>query len=87
MFGGDNHPIGRHVQPALTTFSAETHRAGQRMAEMLLERLAGTPPWDLQEVWAPELIIRTSDGPHRSEGFHLAEGKPNLPKRSRALRT
>ncbi|MFX1767739.1 LacI family DNA-binding transcriptional regulator [Paraburkholderia sp. A1RI-2L] len=65
VIGGDNHPIGRYVQPALTTFSAETHRAGKRMAEMLLERLAGRSPHELQEVWTPELIIRASDGPHR----------------------
>jgi len=43
VIGGDNHPIGRSVHPALTTFSAETHRAGKRMAEMLLQRLEGVP--------------------------------------------
>jgi LacI family transcriptional regulator len=86
VIGGDNHPIGRYIQPSLTTFSAETHRAGKRMAEMLLERLAGRPPKDLQEVWAPELIIRASDGPHRVQGSSPAESRPNSPKRSRALR-
>jgi LacI family transcriptional regulator len=80
VIGGDNHPIGRYVQPALTTFSAETYHAGKRMAEMLLERIAGRPPRDLQEVWAPELIIRASDGPQRS-------GSPDsAKKRSRARR-
>jgi LacI family transcriptional regulator len=68
VIGGDNHPIGRYVQPSLTTFSAETHRAGRRMAEMLLERLAGKPAHELQEIWAPELIIRASDGPQRAAG-------------------
>lgn len=67
VIGADNHPIGRYVQPALTTFSAEAHRAGKRMAEMLLERLAGKPARELQEIWAPELIVRASDGPQRSE--------------------
>jgi LacI family transcriptional regulator len=86
VIGGDNHPIGRYVQPALTTFSAETHRAGRRMAEMLLERLAGRSPQDLHEVWAPDLIIRASDGPHRVQIPNAAESKPNPPKRSRALR-
>lgn len=62
VIGGDNNPIGRYIQPALTTFSAETHRAGRRMAEMLMERLAGRPARELQEIWAPELIIRASDG-------------------------
>jgi LacI family transcriptional regulator len=86
VIGGDNHPIGRYVQPALTTFSAETHRAGKRMAEMLLERLAGKSPQDLQEVWAPELIIRASDGPHRVQSPHHTASNPNPPKRPRALR-
>ncbi|GJH37795.1 substrate-binding domain-containing protein [Paraburkholderia hospita] len=85
VIGGDNHPIGRYVQPALTTFSAETHRAGKRMAEMLLARLAGTPPQELQEVWAPELIIRASDGPHRVPDASGADNKAVAPKRSRAV--
>lgn len=86
VIGGDNHPIGRYVQPALTTFSAETYRAGKRMSEMLIERLAGKPPQDLQEVWTPELIIRTSDGAHRAEAANSATGKSNAPKRTRAVR-
>lgn len=86
VIGGDNHPIGRYVQPALTTFSAETHRAGKRMAEMLLERLAGKSPQDLQEVWAPELIIRASDGPHRVQSPNPVTSSPIQPKRPRALR-
>ncbi|CAB3756443.1 LacI family DNA-binding transcriptional regulator [Paraburkholderia humisilvae] len=86
VIGGDNHPIGRYVQPALTTFSAETYRAGTRMAGMLLERLAGTPPQQLQEIWEPELIVRASDGPHRASGPSAAQSKPKAPKRSRAVR-
>lgn len=86
VIGGDDHPIGRYVQPSLTTFSAETHRAGKRMAEMLLERLAGKPSQDLQEVWAPELIIRASDGPARIQRASLAGSKPAAPRRSRAMR-
>ena len=86
VIGGDNHPIGRYVQPALTTFSAETHRAGKRMAEMLLARLAGKSPRDLQEIWAPELIVRTSDGPHRVQMPDSTESTTNTPKRPRALR-
>jgi LacI family transcriptional regulator len=65
VIGADNHPIGAYLQPPLTTFSADTHRAGKRMAEMLLERLGGKPSRELQEVWAPELIVRASDGPQR----------------------
>lgn len=65
VIGGDDHPIGRYVTPALTTFSAETHRAGKRMVEMLMSRLDGTPASELQEIWRPELIVRSSDGPRR----------------------
>ena len=82
VIGGDNHPIGRYVQPALTTFSAETHRAGKRMAQMLLQRLEGASPQTLQEVWAPELIIRSSDGPHRAP----ARSKASASARARAVR-
>jgi len=67
VIGGDNHPFSRYVQPALTTFSADTHRAGKRMAQMLLDRLAGKPARELQEIWAPELISRASDGARRDE--------------------
>ncbi len=82
VIGGDNHPIGRFVQPSLTTFSAETYRAGKRMAQMLLERLAGKPPQELQEVWTPELIIRASDGPHRDPRQNPAKDKLVSPKQS-----
>jgi LacI family transcriptional regulator len=86
VIGGDDHPIGRYVQPALTTFSAETHRAGKRMAEMLLARFAGKAPRELQEVWAPELIIRASDGPQRAGAPKTAQSGPRPSRRSRALR-
>jgi LacI family transcriptional regulator len=62
VIGGDDHPFGRLVTPALTTFSAETNKAGHRMVQMLLVRLNGTPPAELQEVWNPSLIVRASDG-------------------------
>lgn len=86
VIGGDNHPIGRYVQPALTTFSAETHRAGKRMAEMLLQRLEGAAPQALQEVWAPELIIRASDGPHRAPGRSRASASERSGHQSRLHR-
>lgn len=66
VIGGDNHPVSRLVTPALTTFSAETHAAGRRMVQMLLAYLNGAPAEELQEVWQPSLILRSSDGPKRS---------------------
>jgi LacI family transcriptional regulator len=62
VIGGDDHPMGKLVTPALTTFSAETHKAGHRMVEMLFARMNGTPARELQEIWNPSLIIRASDG-------------------------
>ncbi|SPC06532.1 LacI family DNA-binding transcriptional regulator [Cupriavidus oxalaticus] len=66
VIGGDDHPVGRLITPALTTFSAETYRVGKRMVEMLLARFDGADPKTLQEVWTPELILRSSDGPPRT---------------------
>ncbi|MFC0397903.1 LacI family DNA-binding transcriptional regulator [Paraburkholderia rhizosphaerae] len=81
VIGSDDDPIGRYIQPSLTTFSADTRRAGKRMAEMLLERLAGTPPQQLQEIWEPELIVRASDGPYRVPGSSSEQG--NASRRAR----
>lgn len=77
VIGADNHPIGSYLQPPLTTFSADTERAGRRMAEMLIERLDGRPARELQEVWTPELIIRASDGSPRGSAGGIS------PKRGR----
>lgn len=65
VIGGDNHPFGTLLSPALTTFSAETLKAGTRMAEMLLAQLDGMPARELQEVWLPDFILRGSDGSPR----------------------
>jgi len=62
VIGGDDHPFSTLLSPALTTFSAETLKAGKRMTEMLLAQLEGVPVKELQEIWSPELILRSSDG-------------------------
>jgi len=64
--GGDDHPVGKLITPPLTTFSAETYKAGKRMVQMLHLLLAGAPAEQLQEVWVPEMIVRSSDGPKRT---------------------
>ena len=66
VIGGDNHPVGNLISPALTTFSADTRAAGRRMVQLLLARLEGVPTEDLQEVWSPSLILRSSDGTRRA---------------------
>jgi len=60
IIGCDNHPLGAYLNPPLTTFSAPTFDAGRRMVELLLARLNGKPAEELQEVWSPELILRSS---------------------------
>jgi LacI family transcriptional regulator len=65
VIGGDDHPFGTLLSLALTTFSAETLQAGKRMSEMLLAQLEGVPVKELQEVWSPELILRSSYGSPR----------------------
>jgi LacI family transcriptional regulator len=62
VIGGDDHPMSKLATPALTTFSAETNKAGHRMVEMLFARMNGTPARELQEIWRPTLIVRASDG-------------------------
>jgi LacI family transcriptional regulator len=62
IIGCDNHPLGPYLNPPLTTFSAPTLEAGRRMVELLLALLNGRPAETLQEVWSPELILRSSHG-------------------------
>jgi LacI family transcriptional regulator len=61
--------LQKKLPPALTTFSAETLKAGKRMSEMLLAQLESVPIGELQEVWSPELIPRSSDGSPRLSAF------------------
>lgn len=62
IIGCDNHPLGPYLNPPLTTFSAPTFEAGRRMVELLLASMAGQRPEALQEIWSPELILRSSHG-------------------------
>ncbi|QOF88345.1 LacI family DNA-binding transcriptional regulator [Pseudomonas sp. ADPe] len=62
IIGCDNHPLGPYLNPPLTTFSAPTIEAGSRMVELLLGLMDGQRPEALQEVWSPELILRSSHG-------------------------
>lgn len=62
FIGNDSHPLGQYCDPPLTTFSAETRKAGHRLVEFLIRHMNGTPALELQEVWKPELILRSSHG-------------------------
>jgi len=63
VIGCGDIPMARYANPPLTTFRAPFRAAGQRVTEMLMQALAGRPAAELQEVWTPELVVRTSDGP------------------------
>ncbi len=67
IIGCDDHPLGPYLDPPLTTFDAPTIRAGRRMVEILLASMNGTPAEELQEIWAPEIVLRSSHGPSRSD--------------------
>jgi LacI family transcriptional regulator len=62
IIGCDNHPLGPYLSPPLTTFSAPTFDAGHRMVELLLAFMDDRSPEGLQEIWSPELILRSSHG-------------------------
>ena len=62
VIGCDNHLLGPYLSPPLTTFTAPAMEAGQRMVQLLLALLDGRPAETLQEVWSPELILRSSHG-------------------------
>ena len=61
VIGCGDSPMARYASPPLTTFGAPFRAAGQRVTEMLLQAMAGTPAAELQEVWTPELVVRESD--------------------------
>lgn len=63
VIGHDDLPLSRHTDPPLTTIGQAYAAIGTRLVEILMELLKGTQPGALQETWAPELVIRASDGP------------------------
>ena len=76
VIGSDDNPLGPYMSPPLTTFTAPRVSAGRRLAELLLESIAGAPAETLQEIWKPTLVIRASDGPPR-------ENRPSPKPRNR----
>jgi LacI family transcriptional regulator len=63
VIGCDDSPLARYAEPKLTTFRAPFRAAGRRVTEMLMQSMDGIDVASLQEVWAPELVARASDGP------------------------
>ena len=91
IIGSDDNPFGHLIWPPLTTFTAPRVPAGNRLAELLLASMSGTPVTELQELWKPELVIRASDGPPRGERVPAIKGgmlrnRPKLLKPRSTLR-
>lgn len=63
IIGYDDLPLASYTEPPLTTLNQPIRAAGERIAEMLLELLSGTPVEELRELWPPRLVVRQSDGP------------------------
>jgi LacI family transcriptional regulator len=49
--------------PTMSTTRSSIRAAGTRVAELLMEVLAGAPPDSVHELWPVDLIIRGSTGP------------------------
>ena len=63
LIGYDDLSLASYTDPPLTTIAQPIERAGRRMVEMLLARIAGAPVAGMQEIWPARLIVRRSDGP------------------------
>ncbi|ADH62590.1 transcriptional regulator, LacI family [Allomeiothermus silvanus DSM 9946] len=63
VIGYDDISPAHYTDPPLTTLRQPFRAMGRRLVEMLLARMDGVPAQKLQEVWAPELVIRGSVGP------------------------
>ena len=49
--------------PPLSTLRSSIRAAGTRVAELVMEMLAGRPPEAIHELWPVDLVIRDSTGP------------------------
>ena len=53
--------------PSMSTTRSSMRSAGNRIAELLLQLLAGRPASDIHEIWPVELVLRESTGPAPAE--------------------
>ena len=74
VIGHDDVSLARYNDPPLTTLRQPTRDAGRQLANMLLERLSGTPIADLQTLWQPTLVLRNTHGPATPRAQHAKGG-------------
>jgi len=61
IIGYDDAPTVRLSDLGLTTVVHPIHDAGKALVDILLARMAGADPADLQQVWKPKLLLGQSD--------------------------
>ena len=71
VIGYDDATAARFSDPPLSTMKQPTREAGRKLAQMLLEVIAGTNPESLQTIWQPTLVLRNTHGPAPSSSTHL----------------
>jgi LacI family transcriptional regulator len=62
------HLLAENFAPPLTVTRLPIRDAGPILAKMMMARLAGTPPRDLQRTDKVDLIVRGSTGPAPKSG-------------------
>jgi len=60
VVGFDDSVLARTTIPSLTTVRQPAEEMGRRMAELLVEQLAGAPPQVVGEILPTELVVRAS---------------------------
>lgn len=63
VVGHDNLPSASYADPPLSTMEVAIAAAGARLAELVLDRIGGTAPERLQELWPLSHVWRASAGP------------------------
>ena len=59
----DGIPEGGFARPPLTTFSVDLDQAGEKLGQLLIDRICGTEPAMLRETEPAEFLQRDSDQP------------------------
>lgn len=63
LVGFDNIPFSASMPVPLTTIDGRTREMGERAAQALIERIAGTATTEVRQVLQPVLVARRSSGP------------------------
>ncbi|MEP3277350.1 MAG: LacI family DNA-binding transcriptional regulator [Stappiaceae bacterium] len=73
IIGYDGAPLGRYLEPPLTTISQSVAEAGAAVAGMMLALIDGSPAHQHQRFGDVTLLRRASDGPPRLTSAELGK--------------